>query len=657
MPSGFRINQALFGYRAGHHLLASSAPLSTSVRQFLANATDGSGPETPGGFEEPETGLPIPDTSFYAVFKTWSAPEMPRPGCVWSHVLIISFVDLAQIPDLSTVRGFFRRPSNYADLSEFECPLFLSGSALNDKSEHVDLQRAELVLSLLYGQPDQSVVILDHDNEKWGEAIFQVWSQQWPRLRRSFSFSTGSLGDRRSTGANFDLQIAPANSLRLWKRNSQATTLIDFESSRPPALSDDFWLRAALDDLRSDDISSPLRVYLAHYGAEVALPRKAFAPLVRFLPTGIIQEHLDPPSILAELSLAFPASEEALTLKRDYVNAFLNNRETDSAWAIAYFLLLAPRADAFSKVDVDFRSNARSFWDIKRADVLAVLGNLREESRAQEFIAAIAEAVSPENIPYIWNEQPSILDSIVRFNLRLACAPSAWELSRTGQEALWHSVRQVTSDSELWSEVLTAMLAADCCFAEEETLSLAGQYLDRALVEWCRSPRFHPPSARWRRSLSVSLSRVLQESDSTSALLALAVSILPSNVVKGFSGHRRDVQNLALNELEKVPKPILRQTLFWLLAIGLQTDGPDGLVLIRTSLFEVYDAVARSEYSREAWDILSPVLPEGTWGLDWDRCRRIRNGLKRWLRYQPQFKENLLQAAPSNASNEMLRLL
>src|SRR6266542_6729558 len=75
MAERLQIEQALFGYHEGHHLLAASVPLAPRVRQFLATITDGSGPENAKGFEEAYTGLPVPETNYYALFCTWPAPE------------------------------------------------------------------------------------------------------------------------------------------------------------------------------------------------------------------------------------------------------------------------------------------------------------------------------------------------------------------------------------------------------------------------------------------------------------------------------------------------------------------------------------------------------------------------------------------------------
>ncbi len=60
MTQELKIEQALFGYRQGHHLLSSSVELVPQVRQFLANVTDLSGEENAAGFETGYTGLPFP---------------------------------------------------------------------------------------------------------------------------------------------------------------------------------------------------------------------------------------------------------------------------------------------------------------------------------------------------------------------------------------------------------------------------------------------------------------------------------------------------------------------------------------------------------------------------------------------------------------------
>ncbi|MEI9966909.1 MAG: hypothetical protein WDN67_04790 [Candidatus Moraniibacteriota bacterium] len=260
MSGRCKINVALFGYREGHHLIASSVTFPAQVRQFLATVTDSSGSESPRGFQTAYTGIPVPDTHFYALFCTWPAPEMPRPGCVWSHVLLIDLADLARIPDLSFLKQYFRRPELPIEVTDFSLPLDVEiperAASLNEES----LFRADHLLRLLYGAPSASVAIMAPEGLSWEEPVFAVWSQQWPKLRRDFTFSTGSLGDRGQSGSAFDLQIAPQTSRRVWGRKTTYSSLVvDLADTPVVALEDDAWLRVALEDLRNPD--SGLRTF------------------------------------------------------------------------------------------------------------------------------------------------------------------------------------------------------------------------------------------------------------------------------------------------------------------------------------------------------------------------------------------------------------
>jgi hypothetical protein len=90
MPEELEIGQALFGYSEGHRQLASSVSLTSKDVYELSMRSDLAPGASLSGTKSYITGFQLPDTRSYALIKTWAAPEMPRPGCVWSHVLILS---------------------------------------------------------------------------------------------------------------------------------------------------------------------------------------------------------------------------------------------------------------------------------------------------------------------------------------------------------------------------------------------------------------------------------------------------------------------------------------------------------------------------------------------------------------------------------------
>src|SRR4051812_5480513 len=84
------VHQTLHGYSEGHRLLAASVALPDDAQHLMLRMSDLSGPQVIQGFEEYLTGYPVPSLSAYAFAKTWYADEMRRPGCVWTHTLLLS---------------------------------------------------------------------------------------------------------------------------------------------------------------------------------------------------------------------------------------------------------------------------------------------------------------------------------------------------------------------------------------------------------------------------------------------------------------------------------------------------------------------------------------------------------------------------------------
>src|SRR4051812_48033964 len=104
------IHQTLHGYRDGHELLAASLPLTGPSRRTMLALSDLSGDGSPRGFGEYLTGYPLEDAGLYALARTWYAPEMSRPGCVWTHTVLVGLRDLGTLTELGALRAHFRRP-------------------------------------------------------------------------------------------------------------------------------------------------------------------------------------------------------------------------------------------------------------------------------------------------------------------------------------------------------------------------------------------------------------------------------------------------------------------------------------------------------------------------------------------------------------------
>lgn len=281
------VHQAVFGYSNGHRMLASSIQLSSIDNYELAAASD----LAPGVSLDPSTsyltGVSLPESKLYAFIKTWAAPEMQRPGCVWSHVLLLSRPLLSSQIDLAVLSPLFRRPSGYQSDHAFSKPLLVG------RRERAPSPSAVIVEQALLACYESAV--LDGTRERRTDverAILAVWSQQWPRMRSAFVF--------RSVQSN---SLLPSQAIRLRSETGEQGTGI---TAKP-------WLTVATEDAVAQTVT-PLRRFLWRYGKDIDPAHQPFVDLVEIfmLLEGNRPSYDDAAQIFGRFSAG-----QAQTLKRD----------------------------------------------------------------------------------------------------------------------------------------------------------------------------------------------------------------------------------------------------------------------------------------------------------------------------------------------------
>ena len=133
-----QIHQMLHGYNQGHNLIQSSIVLPSSEdMDCMATLSDWSEYVNPQDEADYITIYPLKNSEYYVISKTWYANEMKRPGCVWTHSLLISFHQLSQIADYRVFIDMFVRPQNgnyefYATPLQVESTLEYESSLFNN---------------------------------------------------------------------------------------------------------------------------------------------------------------------------------------------------------------------------------------------------------------------------------------------------------------------------------------------------------------------------------------------------------------------------------------------------------------------------------------------------------------------------------------------
>lgn len=129
------------------------------------------------------TGYPLSGSGKFVLARTWAAPEMSRPGCVWTHSLLINFADLATLQSATSLTSLLRRP-NGGSRQAYETTLKVRTSPALGPDAVGDISVCRALLGALYGSPHKKVIVrYAGDEDEY--LILALWMQQWPRLRRS----------------------------------------------------------------------------------------------------------------------------------------------------------------------------------------------------------------------------------------------------------------------------------------------------------------------------------------------------------------------------------------------------------------------------------------------------------------------------------------
>lgn len=259
-----KIHQALLGYERGHRILSASIELHGAAKhdllQFSDRAVDTSDIPSDGYL----TGFPLTQDGMYVLARTWAAPEMPRPGCIWTHSLLITFTGLAELKEPRQLLRFFRRPSSTPIFSDYSSPITLDGSP-QQSWPRIDQALARHLLLEIYAEPLKKVIVEIQQTGPAESTLLAIWGQQWPRLRRNFRYCSLTSDDRSTRQHVFDVQFRLRGGI-----------VASAASGQEDDTSDD-WTELCVRDL--DQPTSELRQFLKRAGSDITGGRMRFAEL------------------------------------------------------------------------------------------------------------------------------------------------------------------------------------------------------------------------------------------------------------------------------------------------------------------------------------------------------------------------------------------
>jgi hypothetical protein len=609
------LNQTLHGYADGHQLIASSTDLTRDQQTLLLVMSDLSGPAFRTGFESYLTGYPLKTSGFYCFARTWFAPELPRPGCVWTHTLIVKNEDLARIQSFSALNDVFRRPEYPEVFERYESEIVLGDSAARRP-----VLRAKDGREIMWGlyETERQIVVPTDAPRTYEDFVLALLDQQWPRLRRNFKFCTGALSIRET---EFDLSMSPPEIT-----HSIGTQGLIVKAGMDRSSTSAAWLDLAEEDLYADLSQFEYRRFLWHFGPDFTEGRATFRPLTEFfvaLQTRDIKRIGD--RFLSMLARFFPEQQDAKRLKSElfglageYVWKFGDEE------AVTRLLTTHSSANVLGRDTAALK--ARAIRQCRRnlavATDLAGQAAQEHDDRAQQFLEGYFEYAHTSDeaillmparlLVQMSNDYPTIITNA-----------SLW-----GRKDYFDIVRQVLARLRLNSGEMRRAVESMIGARAWDALDLVVKEFDAdalvqilAVVEASKSETLEYAAQFYKviASRPYTLRGLIKERKIGPKAIRLLSSELdprPFSVEDDLMPFV-EAANLQIPFLEN--RRSIRSHVFFF-CIGLASRGPNAAILLAYSFTSVYEA-AKADAIADMWDDVEPLM---VWrNPSWDKCGKL----------------------------------
>lgn len=330
------IEQTLYGYNKGHGLLASSFPIRPNNDSSLMSVlSDWTGFRNESGEDSYMTFYPLSNGEKYAFAKTWYAEEMERPGCVWTHTLIVDLKDMDRNFDFRVLNDYFRRPQkdeydfyqHKIEINNFETRYSNVVFSMFDDTSLL------VLYLLLLGNNKNLFIYMDKDQRAYVALCFYLLQYLPIDILKWVSLSTGSVSRRKLGSEDFSIQFtdnitnislsnAPWNG-KIAKENFTNGLLYIFEQSKK----------------ENDTFPSLIRLFREDIKDEKE-KLFAFAMLMKELDTALNEKvgGKEYANVLSLLEEYFPKQNEGIRLKSNFLSekiSSLYGTEEDYLFQIA----------------------------------------------------------------------------------------------------------------------------------------------------------------------------------------------------------------------------------------------------------------------------------------------------------------------------------
>lgn len=363
----------LHGYNHGHNYIQGSVMLDSSYDMAKISTLSDWSEYMDGENYSYLTTYPLEESGYYVIAKTWYASEMSRPGCVWTHSLLVKKEDLVKISDFKQLQLLFQHPSHNSDYSE---PInFYEGSVENRKFIFGSSDRkfwSKLYGTLFFGNKLVEFPLSNTAVEMQNQ-VLHFLNYIPTGILYQVNTCTGTVGMRPYFNQGFTILFSSSCGLNSnnqsygLKENSGVNRLVG-------ALMDDDAQMSLLLRNFDDELGDSLDKF------------KSFLQLVDLLNQDVVEDEKKERvelKIIEILTKSYPLQSDGRRLKQRFLSKKVSDFFVDEETFL--FFMCTVDNSAFNKSDINFDGRLRALMETSKDKYYYLLWKLIDETETNDW--------------------------------------------------------------------------------------------------------------------------------------------------------------------------------------------------------------------------------------------------------------------------------
>ena len=655
-----QIHQMMHGYNQGHNLIQGSIVLPSSEdMDCIATLSDWSEYVNTQDEADYITIYPLENSEYYVISKTWYADEMKRPGCVWTHSLLISYHQLSQIVDFRVFIDMFVRPQG-GDFEFYATPLQIDPTLESENllfANNLILPSLPIIFNELINKRPQVFSI--ENKSRFYQYLCLLLMNYFPyKLLFQLSFCTGSSGFRTLHDNPFSLQFINT------QHNSIKSIFYSDELKLETVPS---WIKLVAKEIASEKLQFSRMLHA--FADDISSSSHNFNDFLFLIE--LINKNYETSEekkkgmqlIISTLATLFPHSEDGILLKERFLQKRITNIFV-SDYDFLYYMCISEFINSFSLKTIDFwqrfndialSSDRQLYYQLLQE--LCQASNLNE--CGENILARSNGYLNTSDLNVIAEKDWSLFQSLVSACPELLNQNSWISYSGNKIEDILSIILtpRVSNVFSGWKELLFKILNTKIS-VHADLSNIIFQKDDNAVsyvLDYLNiSPEHSIPESIKRLCQQESL-KILSWMETVSVLtpnvgLLIIVSIQPtSNIVQS-----KDIKRwIAFSELSEKSMPIKYYAYLYLLSFNWPND-IHAIQFMRISFYPLHKAASEGTLDYELWRDISPYTEDLPIWLDWDRCKKLRKAVVKRIKKSDLNKNFIENFTPEKELNREL---